>query len=347
MALALRLPASPEPGQCPPAACLPACLPADLAWPVAKAHPRTPPPHPTPTPPTHPPHPQVDIWALGISTIEMAEQFPPRWRVNPNRVIFQVGGWAGHLGCVLQSRCPAAAAARRRQPDLLQSCRAVSRAWSFSLFLLGVLRAGPRCVPPRQAGRPRCVLPRRRQHHPTHPPHPPPPPRSRPALAPPVAGGQGPPASAGRQGALEPHLSGFRGTVPAKGRTCSRGAAEVAGWVRQPASQHPRRAGSSGCQLHKNSPLLPPFPSGPAHPPHGALPAAAQVHRQGGRGRRRGQGAAAAGAASEGAARSLRLDACPPACYVLRLCHRCRCRAHSRCDPPCPACFSAGAHAYG
>ncbi|PSC67730.1 Serine threonine-kinase dst1 [Micractinium conductrix] len=33
---------------------------------------------------------KVDIWALGISTIEMAEQFPPRWRVNPNRVIFQV-----------------------------------------------------------------------------------------------------------------------------------------------------------------------------------------------------------------------------------------------------------------
>jgi serine/threonine protein kinase len=30
------------------------------------------------------------VWALGISAIEMAEQFPPRWRVNPSRVIFQV-----------------------------------------------------------------------------------------------------------------------------------------------------------------------------------------------------------------------------------------------------------------
>ena len=33
---------------------------------------------------------QVDIWALGISAIEMAEQYPPRWRINPNRVIFMV-----------------------------------------------------------------------------------------------------------------------------------------------------------------------------------------------------------------------------------------------------------------
>lgn len=37
-----------------------------------------------------PPLLQVDIWALGISAIEMAEQFPPRWRINPNRVIFMV-----------------------------------------------------------------------------------------------------------------------------------------------------------------------------------------------------------------------------------------------------------------
>lgn len=33
---------------------------------------------------------KVDIWALGISAIEMAEQFPPRWRINPNRVIFMI-----------------------------------------------------------------------------------------------------------------------------------------------------------------------------------------------------------------------------------------------------------------
>ena len=33
---------------------------------------------------------KVDIWALGISSIEMAEMYPPRWRVNPNRVIFMV-----------------------------------------------------------------------------------------------------------------------------------------------------------------------------------------------------------------------------------------------------------------
>ena len=30
------------------------------------------------------------MWALGISAIEMAEGFPPRWKVNPNRVIFMV-----------------------------------------------------------------------------------------------------------------------------------------------------------------------------------------------------------------------------------------------------------------
>ena len=33
---------------------------------------------------------QVDVWAMGISAIEMAEQFPPRWRINPNRVIFMI-----------------------------------------------------------------------------------------------------------------------------------------------------------------------------------------------------------------------------------------------------------------
>lgn len=37
-----------------------------------------------------PPRRQVDIWALGISAIEMAEQYPPRWKVNPNRVIFMI-----------------------------------------------------------------------------------------------------------------------------------------------------------------------------------------------------------------------------------------------------------------
>jgi serine/threonine protein kinase len=33
---------------------------------------------------------QVDIWALGISAIEMAETIPPRWSVHPMRVIFQI-----------------------------------------------------------------------------------------------------------------------------------------------------------------------------------------------------------------------------------------------------------------
>ena len=33
---------------------------------------------------------KVDVWALGITAIEMAEMYPPRWRVNPNRVIFMV-----------------------------------------------------------------------------------------------------------------------------------------------------------------------------------------------------------------------------------------------------------------
>ncbi|PRW45012.1 serine threonine- kinase hippo-like [Chlorella sorokiniana] len=33
---------------------------------------------------------KVDIWALGISAIEMAEMFPPRWKINPNRVLFMV-----------------------------------------------------------------------------------------------------------------------------------------------------------------------------------------------------------------------------------------------------------------
>lgn len=33
---------------------------------------------------------KVDVWALGICSIEMAERYPPRWRVNPNRVIFMI-----------------------------------------------------------------------------------------------------------------------------------------------------------------------------------------------------------------------------------------------------------------
>ena len=33
---------------------------------------------------------QVDIWALGISAIEMAETIPPRWTVHPMRVIFLI-----------------------------------------------------------------------------------------------------------------------------------------------------------------------------------------------------------------------------------------------------------------
>lgn len=30
------------------------------------------------------------MWALGVCAIEMAERFPPRWKVNPNRVIFMI-----------------------------------------------------------------------------------------------------------------------------------------------------------------------------------------------------------------------------------------------------------------
>lgn len=33
---------------------------------------------------------QVDVWALGITAVEMAERYPPRWKVNPNRVIFMI-----------------------------------------------------------------------------------------------------------------------------------------------------------------------------------------------------------------------------------------------------------------
>lgn len=33
---------------------------------------------------------KVDMWALGISVIEMAEVVPPRWKVHPMRVIFQI-----------------------------------------------------------------------------------------------------------------------------------------------------------------------------------------------------------------------------------------------------------------
>lgn len=33
---------------------------------------------------------QVDVWALGISAIEMAEVTPPRWVVHPMRVIFMI-----------------------------------------------------------------------------------------------------------------------------------------------------------------------------------------------------------------------------------------------------------------
>jgi len=39
---------------------------------------------------------QVDVWALGISAVEMAEVTPPRWMVHPLRVIFmirRVCGW--------------------------------------------------------------------------------------------------------------------------------------------------------------------------------------------------------------------------------------------------------------
>ena len=33
---------------------------------------------------------QVDVWALGICAIEMAELTPPRWSVHPLRVIFMI-----------------------------------------------------------------------------------------------------------------------------------------------------------------------------------------------------------------------------------------------------------------
>ena len=33
----------------------------------------------------------MDVWAAGISAIEMAEAQPPRWKVHPMRVIFLIG----------------------------------------------------------------------------------------------------------------------------------------------------------------------------------------------------------------------------------------------------------------
>jgi len=33
---------------------------------------------------------QVDVWALGITAIEMAESQPPKWTINPMRVIFMI-----------------------------------------------------------------------------------------------------------------------------------------------------------------------------------------------------------------------------------------------------------------
>ena len=33
----------------------------------------------------------MDVWATGISAIEMAEAQPPRWKVHPMRVIFLIG----------------------------------------------------------------------------------------------------------------------------------------------------------------------------------------------------------------------------------------------------------------
>jgi serine/threonine protein kinase len=57
------------------------------ALPPTCQHQTTPdPPTPNPTPP-----PKVDVWALGISAIEMAEVTPPRWMVHPLRVIFMIG----------------------------------------------------------------------------------------------------------------------------------------------------------------------------------------------------------------------------------------------------------------
>jgi serine/threonine-protein kinase 24/25/MST4 len=41
---------------------------------------------------------KVDVWALGVSAIEMAEATPPRWKVHPLRVIFMIG--CG-VGCVM------------------------------------------------------------------------------------------------------------------------------------------------------------------------------------------------------------------------------------------------------
>ncbi|KAF8064667.1 stk3 [Scenedesmus sp. PABB004] len=78
---------------------------------------------------------KVDVWALGISAIEMAELTPPRWKVHPLRVIFMIsrepppalaapGAWSDTFADFL-AQCLQKAAAMRPTARYLQQHRFV------------------------------------------------------------------------------------------------------------------------------------------------------------------------------------------------------------------------------